>query len=310
VVKPKVLVIMCSFNGEKYIKEQIMSILNQLAVDLDLMVFDDQSTDDTALIVNNLCKLHNNITLIINKDRSGSAAKNFCNSIKSFLEGIISRYDYIALSDQDDIWLPFKLHFACEELRNNKASLYASNLTLWEQKTNKKSLLRKDYPQREFDFLFEGGSAGCTYVFTSEFAIDFRKKLFGINYKNWNFFSHDWLIYFFARINKIRVVIDSRSEILYRIHSENVHGQMNTNSAKAIKKRLDLLISGWYFKQIESFSQLINPEAKEFKIYKLFTENWFSRLFLLFRFNFKLVRSKRKFLMFTVISLIPRRFIN
>ncbi len=309
-VKPKVLVIMCSFNGEKYIKEQIMSILNQLAVDLDLMVFDDQSTDDTALIVNNLCKLHNNITLIINKDRSGSAAKNFCNSIKSFLEGIISRYDYIALSDQDDIWLPFKLHFACEELRNNKASLYASNLTLWEQKTNKKSLLRKDYPQREFDFLFEGGSAGCTYVFTSEFAIDFRKKLFGINYKNWNFFSHDWLIYFFARINKIRVVIDSRSEILYRIHSENVHGQMNTNSAKAIKKRLDLLISGWYFKQIESFSQLINPEAKEFKIYKLFTENWFSRLFLLFRFNFKLVRSKRKFLMFTVISLIPRRFIN
>lgn len=304
--KPKVLVIMCSFNGAKYIKEQIMSILNQIAVDLDIMVFDDQSTDDTILKVNELCKLHNNITLIVNKDQSGSAGKNFCNSIKILPEEVICRYDYIALSDQDDIWLANKLQFATDKLSQCNASLYASNLTIWNEKTNEKSLLKKDYTQKKYDFLFEGGSAGCTYVFSSKFAVDFRSKLFDIDYQKWDFFSHDWLIYFYARINSYKVVIDNRSEILYRIHETNVHGQLNKNTFLSYLKRFNLIISHWYFIQSSNFSQLLYENSEELYIYKMYNKNWFTRLWVIINYNINLMRSRKKIIQFAFVSLIPR----
>jgi rhamnosyltransferase len=111
--------------------------------------------------------------------------------------------------------------------------------------------------------LFEGGSAGCTYVFSSKFAADFRNNLFDIDYQKWDFFSHDLLIYFYARINCLKVVIDSRSEILYRIHGQNVHGQLNKSSFIAILRRLQLVNNGWYFKQLDGFSQLIENSLEE-----------------------------------------------
>jgi rhamnosyltransferase len=301
----KVLVILASYNGQKYILEQLDSILSQVGVDLDIIVFDDQSTDDTVLIVNELCKLHNNISLIINEGQSGSAAKNFCNSIKSLPEEIISKYDYMALSDQDDIWLPNKLQFAIDKLSQSNASLYGSNLTMWDEKSNEKSLLKKDYPQKKYDFLFEGGSAGCTYVFSSKFAVDFRNKLFDINYQKWDFFSHDWLIYFYARINSDKVVIDNRSEILYRIHGQNVHGQLNKSSFNAILKRFQLVNNGWYFKQLEGFSQFFENSSEEKKIYSQYKKNWFSRIRLLLKYNFQLIRSEKKYFKFLLISMLP-----
>lgn len=301
----KTLIILASYNGEAYILQQIESILSQEVVDLDIIVFDDHSTDDTVSILNEFCKTHHNITLIVNKEQSGSAAKNFCNSIKQIPEKRISKYDYIALSDQDDIWLPNKLLSAIDKLSKSKASLYASNLTIWDEKTNKKSLLKKDYPQKKFDFLFEGGSAGCTYVFTSNFAVDFRNKLFDIDYENWNYFSHDWLIYFFARVIGAKVMIDNLAAIDYRIHRANVHGQMNTNSFTALKKRFNFVLNGWYIEQIKGFKQLLMSDSKEIRIYNLYVSNWFSRLWVLLRYNFSLMRSKRKFFEFALISLIP-----
>lgn len=305
---PKFLIILASYNGEKYINQQIDSILKQVEVELDIMVFDDQSSDRTIDIVKDFFNAYKNIELIINSVSSGSAAKNFCNSIKQISENTFKKYDFIALSDQDDIWLPYKLHHACEELLNNNAGLYASNLILWEEKTNKKSLLKKDYPQSKFDFLFEGGSAGCTYVFTSDFAMDFRKKLFTIDYKNWIFFSHDWLIYFFARINGIKIFIDSRPAILYRIHDQNVHGQLNKRSFNAIIRKFQLVNNGWYFKQLNGFSQFIDNTSEEKKIYDQYKKNWYSRIRLLLKYNFQLIRSRKKFFNFLLISILPHSF--
>ncbi len=284
--KPKVLVVMCSFNGEKYIQDQIASILNQLAVDLDIMVFDDQSTDDTIMKVNELCKLHNNITLIINKDQSGSAGKNFCNSIKSLPEEIICRYDYIALSDQDDIWLANKLQFATDKLSQCNASLYASNLTIWNEKTNEKSMLKKDYPQKKYDFLFEGGSAGCTYVMSSNLVLEMSNSFKRMNLTSWKFLSHDWLIYFYCRINKKLVFIDFNSYILYRIHSSNVHGTMNILSVDSFFKRAQLFFSSWYSYQTTNFKEnFLDAHQEESNIYNLYNLNWFTRIFVIIKYT-------------------------
>ena len=62
-------------------------------------------------------------------------------------------------------------------LKKEHSSLYFSNLILWDEKTNNKSIINKSYPQKKYDFLFEGGSAGCTYVFTNDFCLGLKNVL-------------------------------------------------------------------------------------------------------------------------------------
>ena len=300
----KFLVILASYNGEKYIKEQIDSILSQESVDLDIKIFDDVSTDSTLNVLEDF-KNNNRIEIIQNPIGSGSAANNFFNAIKNNNFENIGKYDFIAFADQDDIWLPRKLKAASEMLRSQNSDLYCSNLILWDEHTNNEMIISKSYPQKKYDYLFEGGSAGCTYVFTNEFYLGLKDILKSVNYKEWKFFSHDWFVYFYARINDFKVSIDSNAYIKYRIHSGNVHGQLNKNSLFAVKERLKLIKKGWYFEQIKGYSNLLAPESAEFRIYNLYSKNYFSRMYVLFKYNFQLIRSSKKFIQFLIIGLLP-----
>jgi rhamnosyltransferase len=299
----RVLVILASYNGEKYIYDQIYSILSQVNVNVDIFVFDDVSTDSTIKVLENFSDPK--IKIFVNEAPSGSAANNFCNSLLSITDDTYKNYDFIALSDQDDIWCENKLKTAVDKLNANGFCLYASNLLLWEQNSGRESIIKKDFPQKEFDFLFEGGSAGCTYVFTSEFAISLKKELSNVNYLNWKFFSHDWFIYFYARHSGFNVILDDSFLIRYRIHNDNVHGQLNSNSWFSFKERFQLIRNGWYVKHIEGFLQIIKPDSNYYNIYYFYNLNWFTRVWVCVRYNFKLFRSKRKFLFFFLLSLIP-----
>lgn len=300
----KVLIILASYNGEKYLKEQLDSILSQVRVDIDVVIFDDVSKDGTLEIVN-LFKEDERIRLVINDFPTGSAASNFFGAIKYLTEDFIKKYDFVSFADQDDIWLPEKIIAAVEMLNSEKSSLYFSNLILWDEKTDNKSFIKKCYPQKKYDFLFEGGSAGCTYVFTSKFASDLKSYLHKIDYSNWKFFSHDWFIYFFARINDYKISIDSNAYILYRIHQDNVHGQLNTMSMYAIRERLKLIKEGWYFQQIKGFLKLVPKNSEHMKIYKLYSKNYFTRLYVIFKYNFQLIRNRNKMIQFGILSLLP-----
>ena len=301
-----ILIILASYNGVKYIKEQVDSILNQVGVHVTLKIFDDGSKDGTVSLISSW-KQYDRLELIQNQIPTGSAANNFFNALLSFEDSFLEKYDYIAFADQDDIWLPNKMKVAIEKLQLEQSDLYMSNLILWEEKTNKKSILNKSYSQKKYDYLFEGGSAGCTYVFTTFFGKELKNKLNSINYKDWQFFSHDWFVYFFARIENYKVVIDQNAFILYRVHDTNVHGQLNTVSLHAIKERLRLIKEGWYFKQAQGFMSLLNPNSNEYKIYKLYSKNYFTRLYVILRYNYSLIRSPKKALQFFIISLLPFR---
>ena len=301
------LIILASFNGVKYIEDQISSVLDQNDVNITLFVFDDGSNDGTfELLVTNF-SLNNRISVVQNSIPTASAANNFFQAINTIEDNIIDAHDYIAFADQDDIWLPNKLMAAGNLLLSEKSDLYMSNLILWDEKTNKKSIINKSHPQKKFDYLFEGGSAGCTYVFTAFFGKELKNKLNCINYKDWQFFSHDWFVYFFARLENFKVVMDENAYILYRIHDTNVHGQLNTFSFYAIIERLRLINEGWYFKQARGFKSLLNPNSNEYKIYKLYSKNYFTRLYVILRYNFSLMRSPKKLIQFFIISLLPLR---
>jgi rhamnosyltransferase len=302
----EILVILASYNGEKYIKQQIESVLSQEGVSVKIKVFDDVSNDNTIGIIDSF-SCDKRIQLIKNSSPTGSAASNFFSAIKLVQDDVLNQYDYIAFSDQDDIWLPNKLKAATEMLKKEQSDLYMSNLILWEEKTNTKSIINKSYPQKKYDYLFEGGSAGCTYVFTNDFCVDLKRTLEKVDYTIWKFFSHDWFVYFFSRINDFGVSIDSNAYILYRIHENNVHGQLNINSIFAIKERLRLVKEGWYFENIKGFMQLIPQNSKERFIYRLYSKNYLTRMFILLRYNFNLMRSSKKFIQFFIVSLLPIR---
>jgi rhamnosyltransferase len=302
----KVLVILASYNGVKYIKEQVDSILTQEGVNVALKIFDDGSTDGTVDLVSSW-KEHEQIQLTQNQIPTGSAANNFFNALQSFEDTFLDQYDYISFADQDDIWLPNKLKAATERLQLGTADLYMSNLILWEEKNNKKTVINKSYSQKKYDYLFEGGSAGCTYVFNSIFGKQLKKTIVNTTYINWKFFSHDWFVYFFARLNHYKVVIDKNAYIIYRVHDTNVHGQLNTFSLYAIKERLRLIKEGWYFKQAKGFMSLLYPNSDEYKIYRWYSKNYFTRLYVVLRYNFSLIRSPKKAIQFFIISLLPIR---
>lgn len=303
--KNKIAVILASYNGGKYIKEQIDSILNQESVMVDIIVYDDCSQDNTFEILNTY--KNPNLTVRKREVGTGSAANNFFDAIQSLSSELINSYDFIAFSDQDDIWLPNKLFAAAQMLENECSSLYFSNLLLWDEKTNKKLVIKKSYPQKKYDFLFEGGSAGCTYVFTTSFCLGLKGVLKKTNYYQWKYFSHDWFVYFYARTNGYKVSIDNNAYITYRIHANNVHGQLNKLSFHAIKERIKYIKSGWYFIHAKRFNEFITPESVESKIYYLYSKNYLSRLYVLLRYNFELMRSSKKFVQFFIISLLPIR---
>ena len=300
----KVLVILASYNGVKYIEEQIDSILNQEGVNITLQIFDDGSKDGTVNLVTSL-EEYKQVHFIQNQIPTGSAANNFFNALQSFEDCYLEEFDYVAFADQDDIWLPNKLQVATQRLEIEKSDLYMSNLILWEEKDDKKSVINKAYSQKKYDYLFEGGSAGCTYVFSSAFGVNLKKMLKKTNYLGWKYFSHDWFTYFFARLNHYNIVIDKNAYILYRIHDTNVHGQLNTFSFYALKQKFKLIRNGWYFNQVEGFIKLLHPNSDEYKIYILYSKNYFTRLYVILRYNFSLIRNPKKAIQFFIISLLP-----
>jgi len=106
----KISVCMAAYNGEMYIREQIESILKQLKVNDELIISDDNSSDNTSEIIREIGDPR--IKLIMNKGEKGYT-KNFENALKE------SSGDIIFLSDQDDVWVDNKVEIMLKHLENS-----------------------------------------------------------------------------------------------------------------------------------------------------------------------------------------------
>lgn len=123
---PHVLVMMATYNGEKYVSEQIESILAQTNVNITLLISDDGSTDRTIEICKHYTQ-NSNVQLQINKKNKGLAL-NFMNMV---YHADSLKFDYFAFSDQDDYWLPNKLEKAInciQDFPSDEAILYYSDI--------------------------------------------------------------------------------------------------------------------------------------------------------------------------------------
>lgn len=207
----KVAVLLSSYNGARYIDEQINSLLNQKDVELMIVVRDDGSSDGTQDILNfyqeqGLLKWYQG-------ENIGWA--------RSFMHLLINApsADYYAFCDQDDIWLPNKLKVAINKLDHleSKIKMYCSNLTNYKNGVEC-GLVRKDNVEfNKYNSLIYNISNGCTSLFTKEL-VDIIKQ-----YPPKILYAHDYWVYLSA-IFLGEVYYDNDSYILYRQHDSNEVG--------------------------------------------------------------------------------------
>jgi glycosyltransferase involved in cell wall biosynthesis len=179
----QVNVLISTYNGEKYITEQIDSIKNQTYKNIKIYVRDDGSTDNTKQILEKLMK-NGDITYMAGENvRWG---RSFLQLLQLSNDG-----DYWAFCDQDDVWFPEKIEYAVEWLEKqneNEPCLYHSSYYLMDESLTKKLGV---YTKPNYEFDFRRSLTDCLY---QGFSMVFNKKLRelmlmgDIN----NISSHDW----------------------------------------------------------------------------------------------------------------------
>lgn len=288
----RIAILLAAYNGARWLEEQISSILQQTNVEVTIYVSIDLSNDETYLLVSKLALKEPRIIILPYGDIYGGAAKNFYRLI---CEVDYENYDYIALSDQDDVWRKNKLERACEFLKNN--DFYSSNvIAFWEN--GKQALITKSQDKVAFDHFFESAGPGCTFVFKREYALQLKRFLM-INKHAMDVELHDWLIYALARENNLKWHIDSYPGMYYRQHKNNQVGA--NNSLKAIIKRIRLIKSGWYRNEIIKILNLFEQSDIPFRD-NLCNKNYFTSLFLL-KYIY-MIRRRRKDRAFLVLMII------
>lgn len=208
-----VLVLMSTYNGEKYITQQLKSILNQLPYQGRIIIRDDGSKDNTK---NKIRAIKDSRIELIEGNNIG-----FALSFLKLLALTPSNYDVYMLSDQDDIWLPNKIQRAVSALSPylEIPALYCTRMELVDEDLNYLGLSPLWPNQPSFsNALTENIVTGCTAAFTRplrNFAIipDGEDKIF----------FHDWWLYLVGSAFG-QVIYDPIPTIQYRQHQNNVIG--------------------------------------------------------------------------------------
>jgi rhamnosyltransferase len=240
---PSVAVMLASFNGEDFIREQLDSILLQTSVSVNIYIRDDHSTDSTPDILLEYARCFpGRVTLLEPfSQRFGAACENF---LSILMDVSHDKYDYFSFADQDDVWVPDKLKRATTLLEITGASGYASNLKAFSEDKNLEWIVKKDFAQRKFDHLFQAASAGCTYVLTPLALKLIQSRIGQLQVHTWTDMSHDWLCYAICRSYGLPWIIDNWTGIRYRQHAANQFGALP--GFQGMLKRYTLIRSGWY----------------------------------------------------------------
>lgn len=236
-----IAVLMATYNGETYLREQLDSILSQTLQDIKIYIHDDGSKDATVDIVKEYMAAFPNRIFLVEGEPTGSGRMNFL-----YLLGQVEA-DYYMFSDQDDVWLPEKAEKCMEALsRMEKENGDIPLLTFSDMKVVNEDLSVIDnsfmyYNQLDpyhltFNRLVvQNTAAGCTMLFNR------RLRDEAVRYKKAehieHILAHDWwMILTASALGEVRYVDEPLS--LYRQHSGNLVGAVKETG---IKKKLKLV---------------------------------------------------------------------
>lgn len=228
---------MATYNGERYVREQILSIQNQSFQDWRLLISDDCSSDRTLKIIQQIAAKDSRISIVSHDTRYGSAKANFMNLIKA------ATAPYIMFCDQDDVWLPNKitktylqmckleskygidvpfLVFTDMKVVNENLSIISNSFEKYSNINPK----RTRFPQ----LIAQSVGAGCTMMINRKLA-EYACKVEKID----DIIMHDWWLSLIASaFGKIAFINESTS--LYRQHDDNEVGAQAYSPLKKMRQ--------------------------------------------------------------------------
>lgn len=234
-----VAILLCTFNGENYLREQLDSIWCQKHKNWVVYVSDDGSTDGTLPLLMSYQRAWGVHRLVILSGPAKGFAKNFISLASN--KKIIA--NYYAFCDQDDIWLPSKLELALFNITNHEEVcvpyLYCGRTKYFSDKSSEMSSspLFKRAPKFQ-NAIVQSIAGGNTMVFNQS-AKGLLEKCSDIDVV-----SHDWWLYIITTAVGGNVYYDSTPQVLYRQHLSSLVGRNDNFSAKC--KRLSMLLKGRY----------------------------------------------------------------
>ena len=237
-----IAILLCTYNGEKYLSQQIDSLLNQTFQDFIIYAHDDGSTDQTNQILQQYRDSHANKIVILEDRKKGRGAKD---SLMCLLNEVSA--DYYMFCDQDDIWLKSKVEdtykrmLEVEKQHRNKPIVIHTDLTLVDKNLNvifpsfwKYANMYVDISKKFRYLCLDNIVTGCTMLFNN------RAKTISLSQTNPHVPLHD---YWIALITAKYGIVENlkKQTILYRQHENNV-----TGCGKRASKRNRIPTFNWH----------------------------------------------------------------
>jgi glycosyltransferase involved in cell wall biosynthesis len=252
----KISVVMTTYNGEKYLREQIDSILAQTLLPEEIIICDDCSTDSTTAILEQY-KHITGFRYVVNDKRLG-LIKNFKKVV-----AMAAKDHYVALSDQDDIWLPDKLSLSAELLAQLDPLLPCMIHTdlIWvdEQQNVLNTSFHNERRQSNYQhnlqtLLFANFATGCTIVMNPLLRVYFERMPDDIKF-------HDaWIVLAALTFGSVGEI--AKPTIKYRRHGNNLSIAANTKAPNRYKQIMNEIIAS--LKGDEQFLALQFNTARRF----------------------------------------------
>lgn len=247
----KIAILMATYNGEKYMEEQLDSLLNQSNQDWVCYIHDDGSTDHTLDVIKKYCANHKGRFILADYPKQGGAKGNFL----SLLKFHNSEYNepYIMFSDQDDVWLPNKVDATYQKMielesgTQGEPCLVFTDLKVVDSSLNVVSESFMQYSKHDpaklsvRDMFVANPAPGCTMM------INRVLENFAVKYTDSSRIEmHDWwcmaIAAIFGRIDFLKI-----PTIMYRQHGDNTLGAIDRTSFSHYLNVLKNMLSGKRF---------------------------------------------------------------
>lgn len=233
-----IAILLSTYNGSKYLREQLNSIIDQTITDWVLYIRDDGSTDETMSIIKEYVSLYTNVSYIGDSDNLGSAR-----SFMKLLESVDA--DYYMFCDQDDVWLPTKIEISLMEMEkqevlhpHNIPILISTNLVIVDKNLNIISNSFWEYSKFDVNLILQqylcitNFITGCTTFFNK------RAKEVSIQSSYENIIMHDYWIGLCVYANGGVIMPIDTPTIYYRQHENNVLGAGKESERPSLIKKI------------------------------------------------------------------------
>ena len=218
----KIQILMSTYNGEKYLIEQLDSIKNQDYQNISILIRDDGSKDNTIAIIEKYISDNPGMEIELIKGENTGVLASFIKLVE--LSDIDAQY--YAFADQDDVWFKDKISRAVKKLNENKKALiYASTFLPVDKNLNIIKYKQSKKIPSFYNALVENIATGCTIVFNKKMKDHvIGKEINGAS-------IHDWWFYIVATALG-EMIYDPEPSLYYRQHDSNSIGSKDSSFKK------------------------------------------------------------------------------